>query len=148
MSYTQRVSEDLYPLTGHDPRTRQVATHVSGWVNVEEYHRLWFLLYVGDLGAGASLNAGLEQASTAAGGGVKAIAGKTITTLLQVGGDGPDEAICIELQTEELDVDGGFEFVRFYVTIAVADCTYSAALFGTCSRFKPVAVTNWTEIVG
>ena len=148
MAYTQRVSEDLYPLTGHDPRTRQVATHVSAWVNVEEYHRLWFLLYVGDLGALATFDAGLQQASAAAGTGVKAIAGKAITQLTQAGGDGPDESICIELQTEELDVDGGFEFVRFYVTIAVADCTYSAALLGACSRFKPVAVTNWTEIVG
>jgi len=148
MTYTQRVSEDFYPLASHDPRARQVATHVSAWVNVEEYHRLWLFLHVGDLGALATLDAGLQQGQNAAGGGVVAIAGKTTTQLTQAGGDGTDDLLCIELQTEELDVDNGFEFVRFYVTIAVADCFYSAALFGTCSRFKPVATTNWAEIVG
>jgi hypothetical protein len=148
MAYTNRVSEDLYPLTSHDPRTRQVATHVSAWVNAENYHRLWFYLQVGDLGAAATLDANLQQASDAAGTGAKAIAGKSITQLTQAGGDGTDDLACIELQTEELDVDNGFEFVRFRVTIAVADCTYSASLFGTCSRYKPVPTTNWTEIVG
>jgi hypothetical protein len=148
MAYTNRVSEDLYPLASHDPRTRQVATHVSGWVNMEDYHRAWLFLQVGDMGALATLDAGLQQAQDAAGTGVIAIAGKTITQLTQAGGDGVDDLLCIELQTEELDVDNGFEFVRFYVTIGVADCVYSAALFGTCSRFKPVPTTNWTEIVG
>jgi hypothetical protein len=148
MAYTNRVSEDLYPLASHDPRTRQVATHVSAYVNLEEYHRAWLFLHVGDMGANATLDAGIQQAQDATGTGVKAITGKTITQLTQAGGDGTDDLLCIELQTEELDVDNGFEFVRFYVTIAVADCDYSAALFGTISRFKPVATTNWAEIVG
>lgn len=147
MAYTNRVSEDLALLAEHDPRTRQVATHVSAWVLMEDYHRAWFHLKVGDMGAAATLDAGLQQASDATGTGVKAIAGKTITQLTQAGGDGTNDNCCIELQTEELDVDGGFEYVRFYVTIAVADCTYAATLFGTCSRFKPVPTTNWTEII-
>jgi len=148
MPYTNRVSEEFYPLAQHDPRTRQVATHVSSWVLLENYHRAWLHLKVGDMGALATLDAGLQQASDATGTGVKAIAGKTITQLTQAGGDGTDDDLCIELQTEELDVDGGFEYVRFYVTIAVADCVYAATLFGLCSRFKPVPTTNWTEIVG
>jgi len=34
MSYTNRVSEVMYPLTRHYPLTRQVASHVSDWVLV------------------------------------------------------------------------------------------------------------------
>lgn len=142
MTYTQRVSEDLYPLASHDPRTRQVAAHVSAWVNAQDYHRLWYFLQVGDMGNLATLDSILQQAQDAAGAGVVAIAGKAITQLTQAGGDGVNDLLCIELQTEELDVDNGFEFVRFQVTIAVADCVYSAALFGTISRFKPVPTTN------
>lgn len=148
MAYTNRVSEELALLAQHDPRTRQVATHVSGWVLMENYHRAWLHLKVGDLGAAATLDAGIQQAQDAAGTGVKAITGKTITQLTQAGGDGTDDDCCIELQTEELDVDNGFEYIRFYVTIAVADCTYAATLFGACGRYKPVPTTNWTEIVG
>lgn len=144
MSYTQRVSEGMYPLTAHDPRTRQVATHVSAWVLARDYHRLWFYLQVGDMGGSSTLNAKLQQASAADGTGVKDITGKAITQLTS----GVDEKACIELQTEELDVNGGFEYVRFSVTIGVADCVYSATLFGVESRYQPVPTTNWTQIVG
>ena len=147
MAYTNRVSEDLVPLAVHYSQTRQVATHNSGWVLMENYHRARLDLNVGTMGAAATLDAGIQQASAAAGTGVKAIAGKTITQLTQAGGDA--NSLCtIELQTEELDVDNGFEYIRFYVTIAVADCVYGATLDGTCGRFKPVPTTNWTEIVG
>lgn len=146
-SFTQRFSEAYTILAQHDPRTRQVATHISAWVNMANYHRAVLHLKVGDLGAAATLDAGLQQASDSTGTGAKAITGKTITQLTQAGGDGTDDDLIIELRTEELDVTGGFEFVRFYVTIAVADCTYAATLFGDTSRYKPVPTTNYTEVV-
>lgn len=147
MAYTNRVSEDLVPLATHHARTRQVATHVSDWVLLENYHRAWLYLNVGTMGANATLDANIQQAQDATGTGVKAITGKSITQLTQAGSDDNSEA-CIELQTEELDVDNGFEYVRFRVTIAVADCAYAATLFGTNSRYKPVPTTAWDEVVG
>lgn len=147
MTYTNRVSEDMSPLAIHYSQTRQVAAHVSAWVNMENYHRAWLLLNLGTMGVNATVDAILQQAQDAAGAGVVAIAGKAIAQLTQAGGDA-NSLVCIELQTEELDVDNGFEFIRFVVTIAVADCVYGAELFGTCSRYKPVPITNWAEIVG
>jgi hypothetical protein len=114
---------------------------------MENYHRAWLLLNLGTMGAAATVDADIRQAQDVAGTGAKAIAGKAITQLTQAGGDA-NSLVCIELQTEELDVDNGFEFIQFRVTIAVADCVYGAELFGTISRYKPVPVTNWAEIVG
>jgi hypothetical protein len=146
MSYTNQVSEVMYPLATHHPLTRQSATHVSNWVSLANYHRAWFFLDAGVFGQGTTVNAGLQQATSVAGAGAKAIAGKTITVLTKAGAD--DNSLdCIELQTEELDVDGRFEFVRFYVTIAGGDVGYSATLFGVEPRFAPVPTTNWNEIV-
>jgi hypothetical protein len=147
MSYTNRVSEELVPLAIHYPRTRQVATHVSDWVLLRDYHRAWFYLMVETMGTNATLDAKLQQASAADGTGIKDITGKAITQLTQAGSDNNSIA-CIELQTEELDVDNGFEYVRFSVTVAVADVTYAGTLFGGPSaRFKPVPVTIWDEVV-
>lgn len=146
MAYTNRVSEDFVPLATHYPLTRQVATHVSDWVLLENYHRAWFFLNLGAMGANATVDANLQQAQDATGTGAKAITGKSITQLTQAGAD-DNSLVCIELQTEELDVDNSFEYVRFRVTIAVADCTYSANLFGTNSRYKPVPTSSWDEIV-
>lgn len=140
--YTREVSEQMYPLATAYPDDRGPGTHYSEYVSLSTYHRAWFFLEVGDIGAGATVAAGLQQATDATGTGVKAITGKTIT-LLAAGSN----LVCIELQTEELDVDGGFEFVRFYVVTATNTVIYSANLFGVESRFEPVPTTNWQERV-
>ena len=145
--YTARLSEQLYPLTVVHADSETAGTVNSLCVNVAVYHRVWFVLDVGDMVQGATLDAGLQQATTTAAAGVKAIAGKTITQLTQAGGDGGD-LICIELQTEELDVDNEFDCVRFYVTVAGAAVEYSAILYGCSPRFLPTPTTNWTEIIG
>jgi hypothetical protein len=46
-----------------------------------------------------------------------------------------------------LDVNGGFEYVRFRVTIAVADCAYAATLRGLEPRYAPVSTTIYDEVV-
>lgn len=147
MSYTNRVSEDLVPLATHYPLTRQTATHVSDWVNMEGYHRAWLFVLLGVMGAGTTFTAGIEQAQDAAGTGAKAVTSKVLTSLTQAGAD-DNSLACIELQTEELDVNGGFEYIRFYTTIAGGDVSYAASLFGTIARYKPVPTTAWDEIVG
>lgn len=146
MAYTNRVSEDLTPLTTQYPLTRQVADHVSDWVLMENYHRAWLFLTMGAMGSGGTLTAKLQQATTDAGASAKDITGKALTSLTQAGSDANSLA-CIELQSEELDVNGGFKYVRFVVTIGVADISYGATLFGTITRYKPAPTTAWDEIV-
>lgn len=146
MSYTAQFSEQHVPLATHYPLTRQTAAHVSDWVLMSKYHRAFFLLILGAMGASATVDAKLQQASSATGTGAKDITGKAITQLTKAGSD-DNSIVGIELQTEELDVNNGFEYVRFVVTIGVADCTYAATLFGTNGRFKPVGTTVYDEVV-
>jgi hypothetical protein len=147
MAYTERFSEVHYPLAHHLPLTRDSAINYSDWVNVGGYHRLVLVVHVGAMTANSTLDAGFQQASAAAGTGAKSISGKTITQLTQAGGDGNEDPIIIELRTEELDVDGGFEYVRFYVTVDSNPVTYSAIMYGIVPRFAPVPTTNWAEVV-
>lgn len=144
--YTAEFSELNYPLVTQHPDDRGPGTHSSEWASLRDYHRAWLILDVGDMGALATVDAGLRQATDTAGTGAKAISGKTITQLTQAGGD-ESSLVCIELQTEELDVDGGFDCVQFYVTTAVNTVIYSATLFGIVSRYKEVPTTNWAERV-
>jgi len=136
----------MYPLAIQYADGRGLGTHNSAWVSLQDYHRAWFVLNLGDIQIG-TLDAGIQQAQDATGTGAKAITGKTITQLTAA--DGSD-MVCIELQTEELDVDGGFEHVRFYITLGTVGVSaiYSAVLYGLISRFKPTPTTNWTERVG
>ena len=56
--------------------------------------------------------------------------------------------LCIELQTEELDVDGAFDCIMLRLTVAEAAVECSAWIFGLSPRYPPVPTTNWEEIVG
>jgi hypothetical protein len=146
MSYTERFSETHYPLLIEHADSIGPAATASNYVNVANYHRLIFVLDVGDIGQTGTIDAQLYQATDTSGTGVKVITGKAITQLTQAGGDG-DEVVCIECRTEELDVTGGFDCVKVLLTTGVAASEYSWILYGLVSRFEPVPTTNWAEII-
>lgn len=147
MSYTNRVSEVMYPLLYEHADSIGVAVNTSARVSLANYHRAWFFLDVGDMGQAATIDVQLYQATALTGGSTAVITGKAITQLTQAGSDS-NKLCCIELQTEELDVDGGYEHVYVVLTVAGAACELSWCLFGCEPRFAPTATTNWEEIVG
>ncbi len=146
MSYTQRFTEVNYPLDQLPPEDFGPGTNNGAWVSLRDYHRAVALLHVGVITATGTVDFSLEQAQDAAGTGAKAITGKAITQLTQAGGDG-DQIVAIELRTEELDVNGGFEYVRAVLVTGTAAALVSNILLGIVPRFPPVPVTNWSEVV-
>lgn len=143
MAYTERFSE-VNEVLAHVPADSETVEVNSGWVLMENYHRAVCLIGVGDMVATATFDADLEQAQDSIGTGVKAISGKSITQLTQAGGDG-NQVLMIELRTEELDP--GFEYINLELTPATAAVEFSAYIFGTVSRYKPVPTTNVAEII-
>ncbi len=146
MSYTERFTETHVILAQEPPDSLGIATVNSAWISFANIHRATLVLQVGDMVPTSTLDALLQQASDSTGTGVKAIAGKAITQLTQAGGDG-NQAVAIELKSIELDVAGGFEFVRVQTTVAAAASEVGWILYGVINRFVPVSQTLWTEVV-
>ena len=147
MAYTNRVSEDMYPLVSYNADSLGISTVISAYVSMRDYHRGWLYLNVGEMQGTATLDLSFLQATSTAGAGTKVFAPvKGITQLTQAAGDG-DQLVCVELQTSELDVDGGFDCVAITVTVAAAAVELAWSFFGVVSRFKEVPTTNWEEIV-
>ena len=152
MSYTERLSEGMEPLAIEFADVHGAGTVTGTVVSMQNYHRAFLVINVGELAAGASLNAQIVQYNTAAGGGVATIADKAttgtkaITALTQAGGDG-DDLVCIELQTEELNVTAGFQWIGFSIVVAGGNVEYGAVLYGCISRHKATPAANWTEII-
>ena len=144
--YTERLSEVMYPLVMEYSDSLSVATHTSSYVSLANYHRAWCFINVGDMGSSATLDVALYQATDTSGTSAKAITSKSITQLTQAGGDG-DDLLCIELQGEELDVDGGFDCVAVVATVGTAAVEFSLVLFGCVSRYDPTPTSNWAEVV-
>ena len=145
--YTARFSELAYPLVAQYSDSFGAGNHDTAYVSLQDYHRAAILINVGDMATNATLDALLYQGTSTAGAGAKVITGKAITQLTQAGGDS-DTLLCIELQTEELDVDGAFDCIMLRLTVAEAAVECSAWIFGLEPRFPPVPTTNWEEIVG
>ena len=139
--YTNRFTEVNILLDALDIRS-----HAGGesteWVSLQNYHRAVVMVFCGALGG--TLDVALWQATNAAGAGAKVIAGKAITQL--TGADDYDQVI-IELQTEELDVDNGFDHIRAQTTNGAAN-VYGVYVFGVVPRFPPGTTAGWDEIVG
>jgi hypothetical protein len=151
MSYTAELSELMYPLAIEYADSQAIGTHNSTWVSLQNYHRAFLVINVGEMQQGATFDCAMQQARGPGGTGAKAITssktlGAKAITQLTAAADG-DDLVCIELQTEELDVDGGFEHVRFQVVIVGGAVEYAAVLYGCVARFKAVPTTNGTEIV-
>ena len=142
MSYTELFGERAYPLGSIAPASLNGEGN-SGRVLVANYHRVAVVLHVGTIGAGETVDLQIEQADAATCGTLKDITGKAITQLVNA----DDGAICVvEVRGEELDVDGGFEYINAEVTTSAA-IILSCIVYGIDPRFEPVPTTNWQEII-
>ena len=143
--YTEKFPEVYCPLAKIDPASYNSEQNTSR-VNVGNYHRFGVLLSVGAMAGGATLDMDIEQHNAATGGTTKNITGKSITQLTQAGSDN-NSLVWVEVQCEELDVDGGFHWVSVELTPASAATICGVILFGAIPRYPPVPVTGWNEIV-
>ena len=118
-----------------DPDVLTAGTHDSGWVSLSDFEQIQAIIFAGTLGASGTVDAKLEQATDAAGTGVKDITGKAITQLTQAGGDSDKQAI-INCRSEELDVENSFTHVRLRITVAAASCDGGAVVLGHAARYQ------------
>jgi hypothetical protein len=140
MSYTARFTEVNELLARLPPLTYNGGVSTP-WIAMNDFHRAIVIFSVGTLTG--TLDGAVFQATNLAGAGAKAVAGKAITQLAAT----DDEVICgIELKTEELDVDGGFDCIRIQ-TVSSAVNVFGVIVFGTTPRYAEVGVTEWDEVV-
>ena len=100
----------------------------TGWVSMADIKRLLAIIHTGVMGAAATVDAKLQQAKDNGGTGVKDIANKAIAQILKATGD--NKQALINLTPSELDVAGGFVFVRLSITVGVAASQIAASLLG------------------
>jgi len=147
MTYNSKIYERFYPLTYLHSTDKAAGTHNTDWVSLKNYHRAWIVLDVGDMNATSTLDLAIQQATDTSGTSAKAMdPAKAITQLTAAGSD-DDSLVCIELQTEELDVSNSFDCIRAQLTVANANVQASLIVYGVESRFEPVPTTNWEETV-
>jgi hypothetical protein len=133
-----------------DPVSQGAGSVSSGWIDASKFRQYMAVVMAGVLGASATLDAKLEQATDASGTGVKDITGKAITQLTKAGTDDNKQAV-INLRPEMLDLDGAFDHFRVTLTVGVAASLVGAVVLGLtpASGFAAASdVSTVDEIVG
>lgn len=141
----QKLSEGLAVLATYDPASVAASTVTTGWVDQSVFFYVLALIQTGVLGAGATVDAKLQQATDNAGTGAKDVTGKAITQIVKATGD--NKQAMISMKEADLDTEGGFRFIRLSITVGVAASQLSAALIGGVPRFQPASAYNQAGVV-
>lgn len=129
-----------------DPDVTTASTVTSDWVDASDWHTILAVVMAGTLGTNATVDAKLEQATSAAGAGAKDISGSGITQMTQAGTDQSDTQAVISLQTDALDVDNGFQYVRLSITVGTATSDAGGIVLGVAPRVGPASDNDLASV--
>ncbi|MEM1345184.1 MAG: hypothetical protein AAGI34_11470 [Pseudomonadota bacterium] len=138
-------SERVGVLGAIDPDVTPAGSVNTGWLSLVGFHAAMALIMTGTLGAGATVDARLQQATSASGADAKDIADKAITQIVKAGGD--DKQAIIDLRDTDLDIEGGFAFIRLVVTVGGATSDVGALVLGFDPREAPPAEVDAASVV-
>ncbi len=138
-------SELLSVLATLDPASVAAGTVTTGWVSAANHHNLLAVIQTGVLGASATLDAKLQQATDSSGTSAKDISGKAITQIVKASGD--NKQAIINVKPEDLDTVTGFGFIRLSVTVGVAASQTAAQVLGINGRELPANIANQAAVV-
>lgn len=130
-----RPSDRLPVLARIDPDQASAGNVDSIWVNAGKVRSLLALVLVGDLGASATIDAKLRQATDSSGTGAKDITGKVITQITTTG----DKIALINLRAEELDINNSYNHVSLRITVGTAASEIGGVLLGLDPHYQPLA---------
>jgi len=139
------LSEEVAVAGVIDPDAYAAGTVSTGWVNMATFTAIVAIVMAGTLGASATLDAKLEQASDGSGTGAKDVSGKAITQLTKAGSDDDKQAL-INCRYEELDIANGFNHVRLSITVGTATSDAGGLLVGGHARHNPASANDASTV--
>jgi len=117
------------------PSAQAAGAVTSAWVDARHFHTFAALLAVGVLGAAATVDFSIQQATDASGTGAKLL--KAATQKVKASHDNTEAWVSV--RTEELDDQNGFTHLAITLTVGAATSDVAGYLFGYSPRYGPAA---------
>jgi hypothetical protein len=130
------LSDTIGVVATIDPDVHTAAAYTSDWAAAADFSGMLAIIMAGTLGASATLDAKLQQATDSSGTGAKDISGKAITQLTQAGTDSDKQAL-INFHESDLDTANAFTHVAIVMTVGTATSDAGALLIGYPSTYGP-----------
>lgn len=129
-----------------DPDVTVASTVVSDYCDMSKYESLMIIVMTGTLGASATVDAVVKQATDSSGTGAKNLTtSKAITQLTQAGSDS-DKQVIINVRAEELDMANNFDHLAISVTVGTATSDIGALILGFNPRYAPASDNDLASV--
>jgi hypothetical protein len=130
-----------------EPVSQAAGTATTAWLPATTHVSYLIALLVGAIGASATLDAKVQQATDSSGTGAKDVSGSAITQLTKAGSD-DNKQVLINLRADRLDINNGFKYFRLSVTDATAASLIAAIVLGLGAYNAPAShVSSVDEVV-
>lgn len=126
-----------------DPDVYVASTELSDAVDMSKFESIQAIVMAGTLGASATLDGKLVQATTA-GGTYKDITGKAITQLVKATDD--DKQAVINCRAEELDLANNYRWVKLSMTVGTATSDAGAIIMGHNPHYGPASDSDLASV--
>ena len=126
------------------PASVAAGTVTTPFVSLATFKAMQALIVTGVLGAGATLDAKIEQAKDAAGTGVKDVVGTAIVQIVKATGD--NKQVAINVRQRDVDKNNGFAFVRLSLTVGTSASLVSAVLLGFDPSYGAASVNQAASV--
>lgn len=135
-------SERVAILAALNPVDIATTASSTSWIAAANFFRFMGVVQVGAITG--TVDAKFQQATTSTGTGAKDVTGKSIT---QVAATGDNRQAVINCRHDDLDIDGGFDYIRLTVTPTGGTTNLAAALLlGIDGRATPASDYNATSV--
>lgn len=145
MNTNIKIAEQIAVMATLNPASVSASTVVSTWVPMVNLNSLLAYIQTGVLGASATLDAKLRQATDSSGTGAKDITGKALAQIVKASGDNVQATL--ECRDTDLDTNGGFAYVALSITVGTAASIVGATLFGGNTLYMPASAFNQVGVV-
>lgn len=139
------ASEQVAVVDVIDPDNYGTGNQTGSWVSAKDFHKYLAVVYAGDLGTSATIDAKIQQATDSSGTSAKDVSNSSITQLTDGDSDSNQQAL-IELRPEDLDVAGGFDHIRIEFTVGTASSDAAMSLYGIDPRHGPASDQDATSV--
>jgi len=128
-----QISDTIAIIATIDAVDGATSAVTSDWADTAKYPFVASYITIGAVGG--VLNAKMQQATDSSGTAAKDIAGAAITA---IGASDDNTQYIINVKTEELDDEGGFQFVACVITPVTGANLISCTILGSMPRYAPV----------
>lgn len=148
MNSNQKLGEQIAILASVDPSSQGVGAVTSAWVPVALFHRFCALIDVGAVGGGGTVTVAIQQATSNAGAGAKAVTNAVTGVALTVPAItlSNSQAI-VDVLADWVDSTNGYGFIAVTLTVAVNAVLTQALLLGHAPRLGPASLGNQAGVV-